>query len=202
MWMLVICHDDHLTGRRGVIKTVKEPDSSFKLSLLQQKQPLICNQRHKMEVLSLPWQQQSEATKNSTETDARAAHRHWGLITTATSQHLWLISFTPWRINVVYIWAVGVVLLAPPSPMLMAEPPLAVSSATLAQTLPTAEEEHGQSCEISNDQLSKNTHPTRQCDAAQADGNVTCATWRHFWEILSSQLPRPGFRFKLGLALQ
>lgn len=60
--------------------------------------------------------------------------------------------------------------------MLMAEPPLAVSSATLAQMLPTAEEEHGQSCEISNDQLSKNTHPTRQCDAVQADGNVTCAT--------------------------
>lgn len=60
--------------------------------------------------------------------------------------------------------------------MLMAELPLAVSSATLAQTLPTAEEEHGQSCEISNDQLLKNTHPTRQCDAAQSDGNVTCAT--------------------------
>lgn len=143
-----------------------------------------------------------EATKNSAETDARAAHRHWGPITTATSQHLWLISFTPWHINVVHIWAVGVVLLAPPSAMLMAEPPLAVSSATLVQMLPMAEEEHGQSCEISNDQLSKNTYPTRQWDAAPSDGNVTCAMWRHFWDILSSQLPRPGFRFELGLGLQ
>lgn len=73
-----------------------------------------------------------EPVINSSETDAWAPLR---ADQTATSQHLWLISFSLWRINAERIWAVGVVFIVPPPQMLMQS--RHVSSATLTWALPT-----------------------------------------------------------------